>query len=68
MTDAQFNHAKFKKQQIESNIELEDRLKKSYNKIKNENFDKDEILKMYEDLGAALSSLIEIRKQEFKEI
>jgi hypothetical protein len=68
MTDAQFNHAKFKKEQIENNEHLQARLIKAFNNVNNENFDKEEILKMYSDLGEALSALIEVRKQEFKEI
>lgn len=68
MTDGQFNHAKFKNEQIEYNNCLKEKLQKDYNDVKNDKLDKAEIMMMYSELSEVLSSLIEIRKEEFKEI
>lgn len=68
MTDEQFNRAKHKKEQIEGNESLQSRLQKTYANVKRDQIDKYEILDLLSDLGNSLSSLIEIRKQEFKEI
>lgn len=68
MTDGQFNHAKFKKEQIEANEHLKSRMLKVYNNIRNDDFEKEIVLELISDLGNSLNQLIEIRKQEFKEI
>jgi hypothetical protein len=68
MTDGQFNHAKFKKEQIEYNNRLKVKLQKAYNDVQNDKLDKSEIMIMYSELMEVLSSLIEIRITKFKEI
>lgn len=68
MIDEQFNRAKLKKEQIEENESLQSRLQKTYCNIKRDEIDKYEILDLLSDLGDSLNSLIEIRKEEFKEI
>lgn len=68
MTDQQFKLATIKKEQIESLENLTERMKKVYNNIKTDDFDKDIVLEVIFDLGIAVKQLITIKQQEFKDI
>lgn len=68
MTDETFEKAKYLKEDIEKLELMESRIQKSYNQVKRDEFDKEEILSNYSDLMLVLQAFKEGKKNKFKEL
>lgn len=68
MTDETFEKAKYLKDDILRLERIKSRLQKSYNKVKIDEFDKEEILSNYSDFMVVLQAFKEGKKDEFKEL
>lgn len=68
MTDETFEKAKYLKEDIAKLESMESRLQKSYNQVKRDEFDKEEILSNYSDLMIVLQAFKELKKDKFKEL
>lgn len=68
MTDETFEKAKYLKEDIAKLELMESRIQKSYNQVKRDEFDKEEILSNYSDLMLVVQAFKEGKKNKFKEL